>query len=120
MKLAVPSESDAGLEAVRSGHFGHAEYFTIVEIEDGEIKSVSSVKNVDHDTYGCGGVIQYALGLGIDAILAAGMGVPPFTRFTQGGVAVYLDTVHPIVGDAVNEFLAGRVPRMQPDQACRH
>ena len=120
MKLAIPSESDAGLAAVRSGHFGHCEYFTLVDIEDGEVKAISSVKNVDHDTYGCGGVIQYALGLGIDAILAAGMGVPPYTRFTQGGVEVYLDTTHPFVGDAVKEFLAGRTPKMQLNQACRH
>ena len=35
MKLAVPSETDAGLESIRSGHFGHAPYFTVVEIEDG-------------------------------------------------------------------------------------
>ena len=120
MKLAVPSETDAGLGAVRSGHFGHCDYFTIVEIEDGRVAGVSSVKNVDHDTYGCGGVIEYVLGLGVDAILAAGMGVPPYTRFTNGGVAVYRDATHPFVGDAVQAFLAGETPRMQLEQACRH
>ena len=120
MKLAVPSETDAGLAAVRSGHFGHCEYFTLVDIENGEITNVEAVKNVDHDQYGCGGVIEYALGLGINAILAAGMGVPPYTRFTNGGVEVYLDTTHPFVGDAVADFIAGNTPRMQLDQACRH
>ena len=120
MKLAVPSETDAGLAAVRSGHFGHCEYFTMVQIEDGEVKDVSAVKNVDHDQYGCGGVIQFAIDQGIDAILAAGMGVPPYTRFSNAGIQVYLDTTHPFVGDAVKEFLAGKTPRMQLDQACRH
>lgn len=120
MKLAVPSETDAGLNAVRSGHFGHCEYFTMVEIEDGAVKDVSVVKNVDHDTYGCGGVIQYVIGLDVDAILAAGMGVPPFTRFTEAGIAVYIDTTNPFVGDAVKQFLAGNTPRMQLNQACRH
>ena len=37
MKLAIPSESDKGLQSIRSGHFGHSAYFTIVEIEDGII-----------------------------------------------------------------------------------
>ena len=37
MKLAIPSETDLGLMSMRSGHFGHAPYFTIVEIEDGKI-----------------------------------------------------------------------------------
>ncbi len=120
MKLAIPSETDAGLTGARSGHFGHAEYFTLVEVDGGEVQNVSVVKNVDHDTMGCGGVIDYALSLGIDAILAAGMGVPPYTRFTNGGVEVYIDTTHPIVGDAVNAFLAGETPKMQLEQACRH
>ncbi|MBQ3387214.1 MAG: NifB/NifX family molybdenum-iron cluster-binding protein [Eggerthellaceae bacterium] len=120
MKLAIPSESDAGLMAVRSGHFGHAEYFTMVEIEDGQVKNVFAVKNVDHDTYGCGGVIQFAIDQNIDAILTAGMGVPPYTRFTNAGIAVYIDTTHPFVSDAVKDFLAGKTPRMQLDQACRH
>jgi len=120
MKLAVPSETDEGLESRRSGHFGHCAYFTLLEIEDGEIKSVSSVKNVDHDAVGCGGVIQYAIDLGIDAILAAGMGYPPFSRFSECGVHVYIDRTVPKVGQAVQLLLEGKVPDMTEDQACRH
>ena len=89
MKLAVPSETDAGLESIRSGHFGHAPYFTVVEIEDGKVVSASSVKNADHDAVGCGGVIEYAMSLGIDAMLAVGMGLPPLTRFNAAGIKVY-------------------------------
>ena len=58
MKIAIPSESDTGLESMRSGHFGHAPYFTIITYtEDMDIANVDSVKNVDHDAVGCGGVI---------------------------------------------------------------
>ncbi len=120
MKLAIPAESGSGLEAIRSGHFGHAAFFVMVEIEDGAVVSVADVKNVDHDVAGCGGVIEYVLGQNVDAILAAGMGVPPYTRFTNGGVAVYLDQTHAKVADAVAAFIAGECPRMQLDQACRH
>lgn len=120
MRLAVPSETAMGLSSPRSGHFGHCAYFTIVEIEDGEIKSVESVKNVDHDTVGCGGVIDFAISLNIDAILAAGMGYPPFTRFTQAGVHVYMDTTQPLVRDAVQLLIDGKVEDMSEDQACRH
>lgn len=120
MLLAIPSESDTGLSSVRSGHFGHSAYFTLVTIEDGEIKDVKSVKNVDHDVEGCGGVIDFAISLKIDAILAAGMGVPPFTRFTNGGIDVYLDQTNPTVGAAVDNFIAGKAVKMELDQACRH
>ena len=120
MKLAIPSETDAGLEIIRSGHFGHAPFFTIVEIEDGKVVSASSVKNADHDAVGCGGVIEYAMSLGIDAMLAVGMGLPPLTRFNAAGIKVYSERNTPVVGDAVQIFLMGLCPEMRAEDACRH
>lgn len=120
MKLAIPSDSDACLDSVRSGHFGHCAYFTVVEIEDGTVKNVYAVKNADHDAVGCGGVIDHALNMGIDAILAAGMGRPPFTRFTQAGVDVYIEQETPRVCDVIELFLQGKVAKMSIDAACSH
>ena len=120
MRIAVPSESD-GLEAQRSGHFGHAAYFTVVTFDpEMNVTQVESVKNVDHDTFGCGGVIEYVQGLGVDGILTAGMGMPPLMRFTESGVTVYAETSEPKVGDAVKLFAAGKVQVMDPSMACRH
>lgn len=121
MKIAIPSESDAGENAVRSGHFGHAPYFTIVEYDDSKnIVSFESVKNVDHDEFGCGGVIEYVLNLGVDGILTAGMGRPPLMRFTENGVTVYAETKTPYVGDVARVFAEGKVDRMSPADACSH
>ena len=77
MKVAVPCDTPFGLNAQRSGHFGHCAFFTVATIEGNEVTDVQVVPNVDHDEVGCGGVIDFALSLGIDAIIAAGMGVPP-------------------------------------------
>ena len=120
MKLAIPSETADGLKSMRSGHFGHTPYFTVIDIENGEIKSVEPVKNVDHDTVGCGGVIDFALSLGIDAMLTVGMGRPPLTRFTNSGVKVYSERETPIVGDAAAKFIAGECALMSIDDACAH
>jgi len=38
--VAVPSMSPGGLEAMRAGHFGHCDLFTLIHLEDGEIKEV--------------------------------------------------------------------------------
>lgn len=76
MKVAIPSETGEGLTSVRSGHFGHTPWFTIATIENDEVVKVESVKNVDHDQVGCGGVIEFAHSLGIDAMITAGMGAP--------------------------------------------
>lgn len=120
MKLAIPSETDLGLMSVRSGHFGHAPYFTVVDIEDGKIAGVEAVKNADHDAVGCGGVIDFALGLGIDAMLTVGMGRPPLMRFTQAGIKVYSERETPMVGEAVKVFLAGSCEEMSIEDACNH
>lgn len=121
MRIAIPSETAAGLESERSAHFGHAPFFTIVEYgPDMEIVNVESVKNVDHDEYGCGGVIDYVLTLGIDGIITIGMGMPPFMRFSQAGVAVYMDQTQPNVGGVAKMFAQGDVDQMGPSSACRH
>lgn len=121
MKIAIPSETSEGLASVRSGHFGHTAYFTIVEYDaDMNIVSAEPVKNIDHDQFGCGGVIQYVLGLGVDGILTAGMGMPPLMAFTENGVIVYGEFQTPLVGDVAKLFAEGRVERMSPDDACNH
>lgn len=120
MRIAIPSDTDAGLESTRAGHFGHAAYFTIVTVTDGKVDSVESVRNVDHDAVGCGGVIDFALGLDLDAIIATGMGRPPYMRFSQGGITVYAETSTPTVGGVVERYLAGQVEPMDPTAACNH
>ncbi|MDO5118416.1 MAG: NifB/NifX family molybdenum-iron cluster-binding protein [Eggerthellaceae bacterium] len=121
MKIAIPSEGPEGLSAMRSGHFGHAQYFTVVEYDDDmNIVDVASVKNVDHDEFGCGGVIEFAMTLGIDGILTAGMGMPPLMRFTEAGITVFAERTLPNVGDAAKAFALGEVARMSPQDACAH
>lgn len=120
-KIAIPSETDAGLESIRSGHFGHAAYMTVVEFDDDmNIVGVESVKNADHDAVGCGGVIDFVSGIGVDGILTVGMGMPPFTRFTNAGIKVYSDTTEPNVGNVARLFAEGKVALMDPANACRH
>ena len=67
-----------------------------------------------------GGVIDFAIGLRLDGILAAGMGMPPFMRFTNAGIKVYADPTEPNVGKAIELFVAGKVALMDPSAACQH
>ena len=121
MKLAIPSETEQGLESIRSGHFGHCPYFTVVEFDDDmNMLGVEIIKNVDHDECGCGGVIDYVMTLGVDGILTVGMGMPPFTRFTAAGIDVYAETQTPYVGDVAKLFAEGKVAKMDPSAACSH
>ena len=121
MKIAIPSETAEGMASIRSGHFGHTPYFTVVEYDDAmNIVGAEVIKNVDHDEFGCGGVIDYVLGLGVDGILTVGMGMPPLMRFTENGVIVYSEGYTPVVGDVAKLFAEGKVERMSPETACSH
>ena len=121
MKIAVPSENANGLASMRSGHFGHAPYLTIVELSDDfDILSVESVKNAEHGEGGCGNVIDYVLSLGLDGILAAGMGMRPLSVFNANGMTVYFETTEPVVGPAIALLAQGQVRAMSPDDACHH
>ena len=121
MRIVIPCETDQLLDAPRSGHFGHAPWLTVVELdEQGNVTSVEAVKNAEHGEGGCGNVIAHVLGLNADAIITAGMGMPPLMRFTGAGIAVYADREMPTAGHVLSRFLSGDVARMSPDDACRH
>ena len=83
MKLAVPTMGEAGLESERAGHFGHCDCFTVVEIADGEITGTSEVANPPHEEGECMRPVGLLAKAGVDAIVAAGMGMRPLTSKTR-------------------------------------
>ena len=83
IKLAVPTMGAAGLDAERSGHFGHCDCFTIVTIVDGEITEVDALDNPPHEEGGCLRPVSLLHDAGVDAIVAAGMGMRPMMGFAD-------------------------------------
>ena len=52
-RIAVPSNGAGGLDGLRSGHFGHCDVFTLVDVKDGQIAQVSTIANAEHVQGGC-------------------------------------------------------------------
>ncbi len=104
MKLAVPSVGEGGLDAQRSAHFGHADCFTILNIEEG----------------GCMRPVGILADAGIDAIVAVGMGMRPMQGFAAAGITVLHDAESPPVGAAAERVAAGQLEAMGPEHACHH
>ncbi|OUO92044.1 dinitrogenase iron-molybdenum cofactor biosynthesis protein [Gordonibacter sp. An230] len=120
MKLAVPTMGAAGLDSQRAGHFGHCDCFTVVEIADGQITGTTEVANPPHEEGGCLRPVGLLADAGVDAIVAAGMGMRPLMGFNQAGITVYFDNEHAVVGDAAKLVASGQAPIMGADQACNH
>lgn len=120
MKLAVPTMGEAGLDAVRAGHFGHCDCFTIVAIEDGEVKGVESLANPPHEEGGCMRPVLLLSEAGVDAIVAAGMGMRPLMGFGEQGITVFFDNETPQVGAVAQRVAKGELPIMGQEHACNH
>ncbi|MBO4312076.1 MAG: NifB/NifX family molybdenum-iron cluster-binding protein [Desulfovibrionaceae bacterium] len=117
--LAVPSANPGGLEAPMGMHFGHCDIFTLVEIENGEIKNVSTLANPPHAQGGCLAPVQLLAGKGVKTLLAGGMGFRPLMAFNQVGIHVFYAGQLPTVGDGVKAFLAGQLKEFSQENTCR-
>ena len=116
--LAIPSALPGGLEAGMGMHFGHCDIYTIVKIEDGEIKSVDTLPNVPHQQGGCLAPVQHLASHGVTTLLAGGMGMRPLMGFNQAGVEVYYAGNFPTVGQSVQAFIEGKLPAFTPEHSC--
>ena len=92
----------------------------MVDIVDGEIVDTSVVANPPHEEGGCLRPVNLLADAGVNAIVAAGMGMRPLMGFNQVGITVYFENQTPVVGDAAKLVAAGSVPVMSADNACNH
>lgn len=120
LKLAVPTMGEPSLDSERSGHFGHCDCFTLIDIEDGQITEITGLANPPHEEGGCLRPVSLLKEAGADAIVAAGMGMRPLAGFQDAGIIVYFDNATPNVGDVARLVAAGKVPPMDPANACHH
>mgnify|MGYP000904272011 CR=1 FL=1 len=118
MILGVPSQGEGGLESERSGHFGHCDCFTLVEVEGQQVVGVRVLDNPPHVEGGCLRPVNLLASQGVTALLAGGMGARPLQGFRDAGIAVYFENRTPNVGDAVQLVLQGTVPLMEPQHTC--
>jgi len=121
MMLAVPSANPGGLEAEISGHFGHCDLFTLINIQSGTIASVDTVANVEHGAGGCVGPVTLLQSKGVGTLVVGGMGARPMQACADAGIAVYRADLLGLkkVKDAATGLLAGKFALMQADQVCK-
>jgi predicted Fe-Mo cluster-binding NifX family protein len=76
LRIAVPTNSRAGLQDIVSEVFGKTKTFTIVDVEDGEVKNVQVVDNpASSYDYGSGPVAVKTLAdLKVNLVVAAEFG----------------------------------------------
>jgi len=117
-RVAVPSEAPGGLNARRSGHFGHCDVFTLVDVENSEIKCVTTVPNQNHVQGGCMVPVNLLAQHSVNALIVGGIGMRPLMGFRQVGIEVYYDVQRPEIGPVVADLIAGTLPLIGDEQVC--
>ncbi|MBV1753091.1 MAG: NifB/NifX family molybdenum-iron cluster-binding protein [Desulfarculus sp.] len=116
--VALPSNTPGGMDAGLGAHFGHCDLYTLVEVEDGQIKDTKVVPNVPHQQGGCMAPVQYLAGQGVKVLIAGGMGMRPLMGFNRVGIDVYFGGISTTVNEAVQALLQGSLPRFTQQFTC--
>lgn len=118
LRIAIPSEGEGGLDGVRAGHFGHCDVFTFVDLEDGEIKEVTTVQNVSHVQGGCMVPVNLLASHNVDALIVGGIGMRPLMGFRQVGINVYHEGERREIRPVVEDMIAGKIPLIADNEVC--
>ncbi|MBM9604329.1 NifB/NifX family molybdenum-iron cluster-binding protein [Desulfopila inferna] len=122
MKIAIPTNAPGGLEAERSGHFGHCDIFTVIDLSSGnEVTDVTTIINEGHEAGGCMAPVTLLQKAGVEAIVVAGLGKRPMQGFNEVGITVYhADQGQlPDVKSVIENLQQNRLVVMHPAQTCQ-
>lgn len=117
-RIAIPSMEAGGLDGHRSGHFGHCDVFTLVDVKDGEISNVTTIANQSHVQGGCMVPVNLLAQHNVNALVVGGIGLRPLMGFRQVGINVYYDATRPEIRPVVEDLIAGILPRIEDNQVC--
>ncbi|MEW5911175.1 MAG: NifB/NifX family molybdenum-iron cluster-binding protein [Thermodesulfobacteriota bacterium] len=116
--VAFPSSHPGGLDAPLGAHFGHCDLYTLVTLEDGQVKDSRVIPNVPHQQGGCLAPVNHLAQHGVQALVAGGMGLRPLMGFNQVGIEVYFGGNTSTVGEAARALAEGRLPRFAQEHTC--
>jgi len=88
MRIAIPSEGQ-----MVSAHFGRCPEFTLVDVEDRQVKNRRTIKNPGHVP---GFLPKFLKEQQADCIVSAGMGMRARELFAQEGIEVLLGVEGPV------------------------
>jgi predicted Fe-Mo cluster-binding NifX family protein len=115
MKLCIPTEDSAGLDARVYAHFGSAPFLTVVDTDSEHIELVNN-QDVVHEHGQCSPVSSIE-SQAVDAVVCGGLGKRALARLQHAGFKVYVTNAS-TVRDVVAEQRGGKLREATIDEAC--
>ncbi len=118
MRIAITSESTAGLESPVSYHFGRCPYYTIVEVEGGKVTKAVAVPNAGAAGHSPGELPALIKQYGVNVLLTGGMGRRAVDFFTQYGIEV-VTGAQGTVRNTLEMYFSGQLRGYSPCQKSK-
>ncbi len=115
MKIGIPSMGQKGLDDQVGEHFGRVPTYTIVDLDNDEVKVV---ENTSHHTGGSGDPPQIMKQEGVDVMVCRGLGRRAIDLFQQLGIDVYIGATGS-VRDTVEAFKNGQLQQATMTDGCQ-
>ena len=120
MRVAFSTMDDLGVNARISQHFGRCPFFTVVEVdEEGEVVNIETHENPYYNAHVQGAVPKFVSSLGVDAIIAGGMGPRAIMFFESAGIKPFTTDL-PTVSEALFALLRGEMEGASPCKDSHH
>ncbi len=120
MKIAVTAENNNGLDSMVAQHFGHAPYFILVDVENGEVTTVESAANPYAEAHQPGQIPAFIKQLNANVILSGGMGGRAIEFFEQANIKAATGASG-TVRQSLENYLGGKLKEAAPcDESVAH
>ena len=120
MKIAITAENNNGLESMVAQHFGHAPYFILVDVEDGQVTATQSVANPFVNGHAPGQIPGFIQEQHADVMLSGGMGGRAIQFFEQAGIQAATGASG-TVRQSLESYLGGELSEAAPcDESVEH
>lgn len=120
MKIAIPSSTKGGLDDTIAPVFARSPVFTIVEVENGEIKDVRTIQNPAAGVPRGAGIMamQTLINEGVDTIIAPQLGPNAMGAIQAAGIRVYTfqpgtpirEAVESVIKDGTSQITQSQLP----------
>ncbi|MHA1783627.1 MAG: NifB/NifX family molybdenum-iron cluster-binding protein [Candidatus Helarchaeota archaeon] len=126
MIVAIPAMDEKGLDSEICEHFGHSNYYYIIEVKKelppaGEVKKnlcsdeeikIKLIKNERTEQHTCSYPVNLIACENADYLITSGIGGAPFGLFKQRGIKLYAGAFG-TVREALRDFLCGMLQPME-------
>ncbi len=108
MRIAISTEENQGLASKVAQHFGRCPFYVLIDVEEDEINTVSSIANPHFQSHAPGMVPNFINDQQVNVMISGGMGGRAIQFFQQFGIEVATGAAG-TAQDALSAYLNGEL-----------